>query len=184
MNLTLLVTFLIGINKDQEIPLIPVNVIFIQLAYSVVRFLRIHPGHYRNPTIYNMICWFAGSLGQMTRQPSVPCIIFFFHEKLQKSLQKPFQFIFLSIYKIIKMKIKSFECPKSMRNYKKKILGRSDTWSTSRLSQRPNQPVYYIVDCWILEHLLCIGERFGSSRLPVFYNFLEICILEIFQLKL
>jgi hypothetical protein len=52
-------------------------------------------------------------------------------------LQKPFQFIFLFVYKITKMKIKSFECPKeaaqptvgalechkSIRNYEKKILG-------------------------------------------------------------
>ena len=45
------------------------------------------------------------------------------------------------------MKIKSFECPKSIRNYEKKImLGTSDTWSTSRLSHRPSEPAYYIVD--------------------------------------
>ena len=49
------------------------------------------------------------------------------------------------------MKIKSFECPKSIRNYEKKILGTSDAWSTSRLSHRPSEPAYYIVDCRILE---------------------------------
>ena len=43
-------------------------------------------------------------------------------------------------------KIKSFECPKSIRNYQKKILGTSDAWSTSPLSHRPSKPAYYIVD--------------------------------------
>ena len=47
------------------------------------------------------------------------------------------------------MKKKSFECPKfskSIRNYEKKILGTSDTWSTIRLSHRPREPAYYIID--------------------------------------
>ena len=47
------------------------------------------------------------------------------------------------------MKIKSFECPKSMRNHEKKILGTSDAWSMSRLSHWPSEPGYYIVDCRI-----------------------------------
>ena len=49
------------------------------------------------------------------------------------------------------MKIKSFECPKSIRNHEKKKLGTSDAWSTSHLSHRPSEPAYYIVDCRILE---------------------------------
>ena len=48
------------------------------------------------------------------------------------------------------MKIKSFECPKSIRNYEKKIIGTSDTCLTTPLSHRPSQPAYYIVDCRIL----------------------------------
>ena len=43
------------------------------------------------------------------------------------------------------MKIKSFECPKSIRNYQKQILGTSDTWWTSRLSHRPSELVCDIV---------------------------------------
>ena len=43
-------------------------------------------------------------------------------------------------------KIKSFECPKSIKNYEKKImLGTSDAWSMSRLSHRPSEPAYYIL---------------------------------------
>ena len=44
------------------------------------------------------------------------------------------------------MKIKSVECPKSITNYEKKILGTSDAWLTSRLSHRPSEPAYYIAD--------------------------------------
>ena len=71
----------------------------------------------------------------------VPSIIFF-HKILQNSLHRPFHFF----YKITKMKTKSFECHKSIRNYEKKILGTSDAWSTSRLSHRPSEPVCYFVD--------------------------------------
>ena len=47
------------------------------------------------------------------------------------------------------MKIKSFECPKSIRNYEKKILGTSEAWLTSHLYHQPSKPAYYIVDCRI-----------------------------------
>ena len=49
------------------------------------------------------------------------------------------------------MKIKSFECPKSIKNYEKKMLETSDAWSTSGLSHWPSKPAYYIVDCRILD---------------------------------
>ena len=40
------------------------------------------------------------------------------------------------------IKIKSLECPESIRNYEKKImLGTSDAWSMSRSFQRPSDPV-------------------------------------------
>ena len=48
------------------------------------------------------------------------------------------------------MKIKSFECSKSMQNYEKKILGTPDAWPTSRLSHWLSKPVYCTVDCRIL----------------------------------
>ena len=42
-----------------------------------------------------------------------------------------------------KIKIKSFECPKSIRNYEKKIiLGTSDAWLMSRLAHQPSDLVY------------------------------------------
>ena len=74
--------------------------------------------------------------------------VFFFHKIkiLQNSLQKPFQFIFLFFYKITTIKIKSFECLKSIRNYEKIMLGTSDAWSMSRSSHRPSDPAYHIED--------------------------------------
>ena len=62
-------------------------------------------------------------MGQWAKQlinqvSDVPSIIFF-HNFLQNSLQKSFQFIFLFFYNFTKIKIKSFECPKSIRNYEK-----------------------------------------------------------------
>ena len=44
------------------------------------------------------------------------------------------------------MKIMSFECPKSRKNYEKKIYGLLDACLTSL----PSEPAYYIVDCLIL----------------------------------
>ena len=45
--------------------------------------------------------------------------VFFFSQFLAKFLQKLFQFVFLFFYKFTKIKAKSFECPKSIRNYEK-----------------------------------------------------------------
>ena len=49
------------------------------------------------------------------------------------------------------MKIKSFEYPRSIKNYEKKIFGTSDT-----LSHRLSEPLYYIVDCRIFTVLIQI----------------------------
>ena len=84
--------------------------------------------------------WDEQLIDQMSDVPS----IIFFSQFLAKSFPK----IVLIYFFIIK--IKSFECPKSIRNSEKKImLGTSDTWSMNRSSQRPNEPAYYIEDCWI-----------------------------------
>ena len=97
-------------------------------------------------------------------------------------MQKSFQFIFIFFYKFTKIKIKSFECPKSIRNYKKIMLGTSDAWSTTHMSHRTSEPAYYIVDCqisrldlwlkkmWFL--LLC--NHIGNIFLPTFGCFLEL----------
>ena len=93
----------------------------------------------RQSTIY-----YAGLLGRWYKRivdqaSDVPSIIFF-HDFLQNSLQKSFQFIFLFFHKITKVKIKSFECSKSTKSIKKIILRTSDSWLTIRLSHRPSNP--------------------------------------------
>ena len=67
---------------------------------------------------YNkLVCWADGTNNSSTKHYRFQ--EFFFHKSLHNSLEKPFFF-----YKITKMKIKSFECPKSVRNYEKKYLER------------------------------------------------------------
>ena len=83
----------------------------------------------------------------------VPSIIFF-HKILQNSLHRPFHFF----YKITKMKTKSFECHKSIRNYEKKMLGTSVAWLMSHLSHWPSEASYYIQDCRILNYGLNLSN--------------------------
>ena len=71
---------------------------------------------FKNPTIYNRIHWFAG-----TNDFSTKCLMFhagiiFFFIISCKNCFNLFHYFF---YKFIKIKIKNFECPKSIRNYKK-----------------------------------------------------------------
>ena len=77
---------------------------------------------------YNMLVrWFAGTNDLSTKRLMFQ-VLSFFHNFLQNSLQKLFQFIFLWIYEFTKIRIKSFECPKSIRNYKK-----NNAWNIRRL---------------------------------------------------
>ena len=58
----------------------------------------------------------------------------------------------LSIYFL--MKIKSFQCPSSIRNYEKEILGTSGAWLQSHLSHWPSKPAN-IVHRWISKPPVC-----------------------------
>ena len=75
---------------------------------------------------YNTLgCWDERLIDQVSDVPS----IIFFHNFLQNSLQKSFQFIFLLFHNFTKNKVKSFECPKSIKNYEKK----DNAWNIRRL---------------------------------------------------
>ena len=96
------------------------NVFILQQSLDILKIYssRIHLSTTRNPTIFNIIRWVAGSLGRTTHWPSVWCskCYFFFIISCQFFCKNHFN---LFSY-LIKMKIKSFECPKSIRNYEKK----------------------------------------------------------------
>ena len=62
--------------------------------------------------LYNVIRWFAGRIGQMTRWQSVWCSKY--HFIFIKSCKNPFNLFFLYY--------KNFECPKSIRRIFLKIL--------------------------------------------------------------
>ena len=83
-----------------------------------------------NPSICNMIRWFAGLLRQMNRQPSLQCSkhYFFFHNFSCKILCKNCSIYLLIFYKFTKIRIKSFECPMSIKYYEK-----IDAWNIRRL---------------------------------------------------
>ena len=75
---------------------------------------------------YNTLgCWVHG-----TNNSSTKCLmfqVFFFIKSCNILCKNPFNLFFLFFYKITKMKIKSFECRKSIRNYEK------NTWNVKRL---------------------------------------------------
>ena len=77
---------------------------------------------------YNTLVRWADGTNESSTKHLMFQVLFLFHKILQNSLQKPFQLIFWFFYKITKMKIKSFECPKSIRNYEKK-----NTWNVRHL---------------------------------------------------
>ena len=73
-----------------------------------------------NPTIFNIIRWFAGTYDSSTK-----CLMFqsfSFHNFLQDSLQKLLEFIFLICFIDLQNRNKEFEWPKSKGIMKKKCL--------------------------------------------------------------
>ena len=79
-----------------------------------------------NPSIYNIIRWVAWTMGQTNCRPSVWCSkYYFFSWFLAKFFAKILSIYFLIFfYKITKIKIKSFECPKSIESLKN-----NNTWN-------------------------------------------------------
>ena len=99
-------------------------------------------------------------LRQMTSRPSVWCSNYYFFLIITCKIHCKYGFNFFNEF--TKMKIKSFERPNSIRNYKKKImLGTSDTWSMINLSQQTSEPSYYILDWRILS---CVNSPCSDWR--------------------
>ena len=72
-------------------------------------------------------CWVTGMNDSW---PSVWCskYYFFFIISCKILCKNPFKLFIFIFYKITKLKIRSFECPKSIRNYEKK-----KTWNVNHL---------------------------------------------------
>ena len=84
---------------------------------------------------YNTLaCWFTGTNDSLTKLLMFR-VLFLFYNFLQNSLQKSFQFIFQFSYKSTKMKKRSFECPKSVQNYRE-----NNDWNIRRLVDEPFVP--------------------------------------------
>ena len=77
-----------------------------------------------NPSIYNMIGWVAWSMGQKNRRPRLWCSTSKYYyvfivscKTLCKNRFNLFSYFFF--IKLQKLKMKSFECPKSIESIKK-----------------------------------------------------------------
>ena len=88
---------------------------------SLGKDFAVHPFHQRSDNLqYNTLgYWVTGMKDSWTKRLMFPSIIFFYNF-LHNSLRKSFQFTFLFFMTLQKIKIKSFECPKSIRNWETK----------------------------------------------------------------
>ena len=139
--------------------------------------------------------WYAGPLGWWDKRlivqaSDVPSI--FFHNFLQNSLQKSFQFIFSFFYKFTKIKIKSFECPKSIRNYEKntawnirRLDNQSFVPSTQRITEGSRLMRISLLQFFKKIHKFALCEfmpyalGYFVSLVQFFWLFLLMCILAI-----
>ena len=94
-----------------------------------------------------MIGWVAGPMGRFNQASDVPSIILFFIISCKILCKKCFNLFIIFFRKFRKIKLKSFECPKSIRNYEK-----NNAWNIRRLddesfvtaNQQTSEPAYYI----------------------------------------
>ena len=89
-----------------------------------------------NLTIYNIIHWLAATNDLSTKRLMFQ-VLFFFHDFLQNSLQKWFQCIFYFFLWIFTKKPKSFEYPKSIRDYEK-----NNAWNIRCLVDKNSAPAW------------------------------------------
>ena len=87
---------------------------------------------------------YAGSLGRRTHRPSVWCskYYFFFIISCKTLFKKCFNLFYLFFYII---KIKSFECPKYIRNYVSCLVNKSFVPSTQQTSVLYCRLTYFLV---------------------------------------
>ena len=105
---------------------------------------------FSNPSIYNITRWFAGSFGQTSHRPIVWCSKYYytFHNFLQNSLRKLFQFSILFFV----VKIKSFECL-CLRNYEK-----SNAWNVKCLVSDSKSVLHHRLMDFSAHHYRLVGR--------------------------
>ena len=115
----------------------------------------------------------AGTMGQMNRRPSVWCSKYyiFFMISCRILCKNTFNLFVYFFKKNTKIKIKSFECSKSIKSLKEIILGTSDAWSTIRLSNRPSDPA------WIYLRLTDFKSLFKIKK----FQFQETILVHLFE---
>ena len=79
-----------------------------------------HTGLKSDNLQYNTLVRWADGTNDSSTKRLMFQVLFFFIKSCKILCKNPFNLFFLFFYKITKMKIKSFECPKSIRNYEKK----------------------------------------------------------------
>ena len=101
----------------------------------------------KNLTVFYTMCWVTGTNDSSTKRLMFQAL-FFPIISFKILCKNCFHFFsYFSFYNFTKIKVKSFESPKSIRNYERKImLGTSDAWLMSRLSNRTSEPAYHIED--------------------------------------
>ena len=87
---------------------------------------------------YNMLGCLEDGTNKLLTKRLIFQVLFFFSWFLAKFFTKILSiYLFVILYNY-KIKILSFECPKSIKSIQKIILGALDSWSTIYLSHRPS----------------------------------------------
>ena len=127
--------------------------------------LRMKSKYVTNPSIFNMISWFARMPGQKTHQTCVWCSKYYFFFIISYIL-----WALKTLYnEKIKKWIETLFSKNFARNKKKYLEHQAVPWSMSLVSRRPIEPAYYIEDWRIfgnflmIGHAECINENFICS---------------------
>ena len=116
-----------------------------------------------------LVRWFTRTNDSSTKRLMFQ--VFFFIISYRLRALRTLYFYFCKFIKKIEKLIETMFAKNFARNCEKKIiLGTSDAWSTSHLSQRTSEPAYYILDCRILNDLT---EMMLSHLLPSVPSFMD-----------
>ena len=102
----------------------------------------------RNPTIFNIIRWVAGTNDSSTKHLMFQVYIIFFIISCKILCKNHLNLFSYFFYNLTKIKIKIFECPKSMKNIKNL---EHQTLSFVPLSKQPSVIYCRLADFWVRE---------------------------------